>query len=798
MKHSSQCSAFGVQLFRVLAVVALGLSTLCAPLAAQTIYRLDGNDIIEVSALTQTNANNILTGVNANATGTLNWARVSKTGSSLADLTTRNFADLQSKPTTLSGYGITDGQPLDSDLTAIAALATTTFGRSLLALADASALRTAGGLVIGTDVQAYDVDLAAWALVNPSSYSTTAQIAAAYQPLAASLTSWAAITRAAGFDTFVATPSSANLAALLTNETGSGAAVFATSPTFTGPSSARSASATASLANSYLNLGASENLVSSYRLMWFGYNPGGNTYAPAYFGYQETANNNQTSGDLVWGVRSVQTDTQPTEAMRLRPAGLKVVSTGTNPTLLTGASSQEYGVVTEDSSTSSAAYSKLLFATNRAGTRQISGGIGVYNTATNSGVMDIALNSSATNAYLSEVVATLRVNGSSLGNQFFNTTPSTSTTTGSLTTAGGLGVAGAGFFGSDLNVVNSTSALLKLDQSGTRSWTFTATSGALFLGTSSSGGTWNVNAQVATTAFKSTTASSSTTDGAVTVSGGLGVAGAINGGTNITANGASTDVWIGAAMTGTNARSWQWRIDSATGNLRLFDATGSAYPITIGGATSSITLGGQFIGPTTLNTQSYSVHRFQTGSVDKLTVADTVITVGTTTEATTGGAGALVVTNGGGYFGKRIYAAGGYLGTTTNDNAPTGGIGELVSSAIATGSAVALTISTPANVTSISLTAGDWDVSGHVNFKDGGPTGTPSFKASISSISATHSTDGSEASTNMASNTVVTATPSRKRVSLSATTTIYLVAEHTAGGAGGPSAYGVITARRVR
>ena len=55
-----------------------------------------------------------------------------------------------------------------------------------------------------------------------------------YQPLAATLTSWAAITRAAGFDTFVATPSSANLRTLLTDETGTGAAVFAGAPTITG------------------------------------------------------------------------------------------------------------------------------------------------------------------------------------------------------------------------------------------------------------------------------------------------------------------------------------------------------------------------------------------------------------------------------------------------------------------------------------------------------------------------------------------------------------------------------------
>ncbi len=54
-----------------------------------------------------------------------------------------SFASLSARPTTLAGYGIADAQPLDAGLTAMAALATAPFGRSLLELVDAAALRGA-------------------------------------------------------------------------------------------------------------------------------------------------------------------------------------------------------------------------------------------------------------------------------------------------------------------------------------------------------------------------------------------------------------------------------------------------------------------------------------------------------------------------------------------------------------------------------------------------------------------------------------------------------------------------------
>jgi hypothetical protein len=54
------------------------------------------------------------------------------------------------------------------------------------------------------------------------------------QPLDSDLTSWAGVTRASGFDTFAATSSSANLASLVTDETGTGALVFGTGPSIAG------------------------------------------------------------------------------------------------------------------------------------------------------------------------------------------------------------------------------------------------------------------------------------------------------------------------------------------------------------------------------------------------------------------------------------------------------------------------------------------------------------------------------------------------------------------------------------
>jgi hypothetical protein len=89
------------------------------------------------------------------------------------------------------------------------------------------------------------------------------------------------------------------------------------------------------------------------------------------------------------------------------------------------------------------------------------------------------------------------------------------------------------------------------------------------------------------------------------------------------------------------------------------------------------------------------------------------------------------------------------LGTTTNDDASAGQFGEVISSTILAASAVALTTGTAANVTSISLTAGDWDVRGDISWTTAGTTNVTRLVASISQTSATLDQVGAGTATGM-------------------------------------------------
>lgn len=138
-------------------------------------------------------------------------------------------------------------------------------------------------------------------------------------------------------------------------------------------------------------------------------------------------------------------------------------------------------------------------------------------------------------------------------------------------------------------------------------------------------------------------------------------------------------------------------------------------------------------------------------------------------------------------------------GTTTNNTAGTGIVGEPKESVIPIGSAVSLTTATTINVTSVSLTAGDWNCSGNINYSATLATVTQKV-GGLTATSATIPTTGKEVNSAV-SMTLLTnidgVTIPMQRFSLPSTTTIYLVANATFT-AGTIGAYGYLGCTRTR
>lgn len=139
----------------------------------------------------------------------------------------------------------------------------------------------------------------------------------------------------------------------------------------------------------------------------------------------------------------------------------------------------------------------------------------------------------------------------------------------------------------------------------------------------------------------------------------------------------------------------------------------------------------------------------------------------------------------------------GIVGTTTNDNAAAGYVGEFISSVVLVGSAVSVTANVNFNVTSISLSAGDWDTWGNVNVSSSAQTSTYSF-AWINTVSATISADVDISGLQQSSGITINnyRVVPYQRLSLSATTTVYLSGAMDGGGT--LIGWGGIYARRVR
>lgn len=153
-----------------------------------------------------------------------------------------------------------------------------------------------------------------------------------------------------------------------------------------------------------------------------------------------------------------------------------------------------------------------------------------------------------------------------------------------------------------------------------------------------------------------------------------------------------------------------------------------------------------------------------------------------------------------------VAAIGQIPGTATNDSASAGNVGEYVSSSVVFGSAISLTTSTAANITSISLTAGDWDISALGYFNAAGTTNIALAEVSINSTSATRNNATVGAFSQLAYGAaglvlggtgVISESIPTFRVSI-ATPTTYFFVGYSVFTVSTNTAYGMIHARRVR
>ena len=185
----------------------------------------------------------------------------------------------------------------------------------------------------------------------------------------------------------------------------------------------------------------------------------------------------------------------------------------------------------------------------------------------------------------------------------------------------------------------------------------------------------------------------------------------------------------------------------------------------------------------TMAEQSKTSVQIQGGAIDGTTIGGATPAVGAFT--TLGASGLISPTS-----------AIGVKGTSTNDSAQAGSIGEYISNSA---SGTSLTNNISINVTSISLTAGDWDVNGVVEYNPGAGVSLTGMQLGASTTSgAINTTTGARSVYQYAagSNAQFISVPVI-RVSISATTTVYLVCLASFSG-GTCTANGFIRARRMR
>lgn len=208
----------------------------------------------------------------------------------------------------------------------------------------------------------------------------------------------------------------------------------------------------------------------------------------------------------------------------------------------------------------------------------------------------------------------------------------------------------------------------------------------------------------------------------------------------------------------------------STGSFTTLNSTGGALNGTIGATTPAA---GTFTSLTAASLTLASINNTPIGNTTPSTGAFTTLSAtGSITPSQTAG----------------------IVGTTTNNSVTTGSVGEFVTAT--TGSSVPLTTTIAANVISISLTAGDWDIGGGIAII-GSTANMTDSTGGASVTSATFGGFGTFFELVATAYTNNTQTIPRIRVSIATTTTVFLVARATFA-AGTVSANGTINARRVR
>lgn len=327
--------------------------------------------------------------------------------------------------------------------------------------------------------------------------------------------------------------------------------------------------------------------------------------------------------------------------------------------------------------------------------------------------------------------------------------------------------------------------------------------------------------------YPSPTFNNVTVNGTLTVSGGLPPSGLAPQAANTVlgnATGSSavpTALAVPSCSTSTSALQWTSATGfscyansaTTTGNLSQFasttsaqlagvlsDETGtgfavfSASPALTGTPTAPTATAGT--NTTQLATTAFVATSFAPLASPALTGTPTAPTAAPATNTTQLATTAFVLANSGGCTSCTITTPN-IVGVSNGSNASAGSVGELIT---ATGSAVSVTSGTPKDITSISLTAGDWEVTGEVYFAPAGSTVPSAYAGWVSSTSATippvplyFSISG----VTFAAGTPYCSPVPSQRFSLSSTTTVYLSSNQTFS-TSTMTATGIIRARRVR